>query len=130
VQGRAFQLSEWYGGKRSIRIKRHLKRTSEAKAYGDKSERELICSALLAESKQYHAISTAMSVGKITIRKKQRKQIKSLCSGIGKTKTSIRLEVAKLIGCLDKLKVGDGMVTAMERADDELGMTVEGVIIE
>jgi hypothetical protein len=43
VQGRAFQLSEpsvWYGGRRSIRIERHLRKTPEAKAYRDKSERE------------------------------------------------------------------------------------------
>jgi hypothetical protein len=83
---------------------------------------------LLTEPKKYHALSTAMSVGKINIRKKQRKQMKGLCSKKGSTKTSIRLEVAKLIGCFDKFQVGDGMVTAMKRAGDELGMTVEGVI--
>jgi hypothetical protein len=61
-------------------------------------------------------------------KKKQRKQMKSLCSGKGSTQTSTKLEVAKLIGCFDKFKVGDGMMTAMERAGDELGMTVEGMI--
>jgi hypothetical protein len=38
VTGRANHLYEWHGGTRSIRIKRHPRRTPEAKAYIDKKE--------------------------------------------------------------------------------------------
>jgi hypothetical protein len=126
--GRAFQLNGWYEARRVQRVKRHLKRTPEAKAYRDESERESRFSAVLAEAKKFHDISRAMASGNITTREKQTKQAESLDSGKGITKTNVRLQVARLLGCFDGLKVGDGMVTAMERAGDELGRKVEGVI--
>jgi hypothetical protein len=46
-------------------------------------------------------------MGKITIRKKQMKSLRS-DKGSTKTKTRVMLEVAKLIRCFDKFKVRYG----------------------
>jgi hypothetical protein len=128
VTGRALLLKGWYEARRVQQVKRHLQKTPKAKEYRENSEKEMRCSALLADSMKFRAITRAMSAGSIKLRKKQKEQIKSLRSGKGITKTSIRLEVAKLLGCLDAFQVGEGMVTALERAGDVDGKFVEGVI--
>ena len=108
VTGRALLLKGWYEARRVQQVKRHLQKTPKAKEYRENSEKEMRCSALLADSMKFRAITRAMSAGSIKLRKKQKEQIKSLRSGKGITKTSIRLEVAKLLGCGDTFQVGEG----------------------
>ena len=130
VKGRKEQLKGWYEARRVKSVKAHSKpRSAEAKAYREASEKRGRCDKVQAEALKFDAVSRAVKGGSVVVRRKKQTGEELVTGKMAKgSRTGVNLIVAKLLGYGDTFKDGDGMVTALEKAGDETGTRVEGVV--